>query len=64
MIHFEFDLSPSDITSPHPFGMALLSLHLFCQLPDYLPRQTINFTGRNKLAKTHACNYIYIYMYS
>ncbi|CAH8662171.1 unnamed protein product [Schistosoma bovis] len=45
MIHFEFDLSPCDITSPHPFGMALLCLHLFCQLPDYLPRQTINFTG-------------------
>ncbi|KAK4474563.1 hypothetical protein MN116_001706 [Schistosoma mekongi] len=45
IIRFEFDLCPSDITSPHPFGMVLLCLHLFCQLPDYLPKQTINFTG-------------------
>ncbi|CAH8569283.1 unnamed protein product [Schistosoma turkestanicum] len=45
LIRFEFDLCPCDITSPHPFGMALLCLHLFCQLPDYLPRQTINFSG-------------------
>ncbi|TNN19145.1 Cilia- and flagella-associated protein isoform 1 [Schistosoma japonicum] len=45
IIRFEFDLCPSDITSPHPFGMALLCLHLFCQLPDYLPKQTMNFTG-------------------
>ncbi|CAH8871783.1 unnamed protein product [Trichobilharzia szidati] len=44
-IRFEYDLYPSDITSPHPFAMSLLCLHLFCQLPDYLPKQTIHFTG-------------------
>ncbi|CAH8678630.1 unnamed protein product [Schistosoma rodhaini] len=56
MIHFEFDLCPSDITSPHPFGMALLCLHLFCQLPDYLPRQTINFTEAVFLAVSQRQN--------
>ncbi|CAH8660570.1 unnamed protein product [Heterobilharzia americana] len=45
VIRFEYDLYPSDLTSPHPFGMSLLCLHLSCQLPDYLPKQTIHFTG-------------------
>ncbi|KAA3681488.1 uncharacterized protein DEA37_0004725 [Paragonimus westermani] len=49
-IHMDFDIRPTDITSPHPVGILLFCLHLFHVLPDYTPHQLVEFIA--DLSKT------------
>lgn len=34
-----------DITDPNPIALLLLCIHLYHNLPQYLPRNTLEFVG-------------------
>ena len=44
-IGLEYDVLPTDITSPNPIAMILLCAHLYQRLPAYRPRKIITFEG-------------------
>jgi len=44
-IGLDYDIQAVDITDPNPVCMLLLCCHLFFNMPQYLPRNTIQFDG-------------------
>ncbi|XP_055954756.1 cilia and flagella-associated protein 47 [Patella vulgata] len=41
----EYDIQAIDITDPNPVSMLFLCMHLYQKLPQYLPKDDIDFTG-------------------
>ena len=44
-IGIEYDIQATDITDPNPISLLLLCLHLYQQLPQYIPRNSVEFIG-------------------
>ncbi|KAK3096977.1 hypothetical protein FSP39_005325 [Pinctada imbricata] len=42
----DYDIQAIDITDPNPIGLLLLCVHLYQRLPQYLPKATVDFSGR------------------
>ena len=41
----DYDIQAIDITDPNPISLMLLSVHLYFNLPQYLPKSTVDFVG-------------------
>ena len=44
-IGIEYDIQATDITDPNPISLLLLCLHLYQQLPQYIPKNSVHFMG-------------------
>ncbi|XP_074645875.1 cilia and flagella-associated protein 47-like isoform X2 [Tubulanus polymorphus] len=44
-IGIEYDIQGIDITDPNPIALMLLCVHLYQRMPQYLSKNTIEFTG-------------------
>uniref|UniRef100_A0A8U7MMM3 Cilia and flagella associated protein 47 n=1 Tax=Corvus moneduloides TaxID=1196302 RepID=A0A8U7MMM3_CORMO len=44
-INLDMDIKATDICDPNPVVMLILCVHLYDNLPHYLPKNTIEFTG-------------------
>lgn len=45
VVGIDYDISAIDITDPNPIALLLLCVHLYQNLPQYLPRNTLDFVG-------------------
>ena len=44
-VGIDYDIQAIDITDPNPISLLLLCVHLYNNLPQYLPRSTVEFIG-------------------
>ena len=44
-IGIDYDIQAIDITDPNPISLILLCLHLYTNLPQYLPKNKVEFIG-------------------
>ena len=44
-IGIDYDIQAIDITDPNPISLLLMCVHLYQNLPHYLPKTTVEFVG-------------------
>lgn len=44
-IGIDYDIQAIDITDPNPIALMLLVLHLYNNLPQYIPKSSVEFVG-------------------
>lgn len=46
IIYIMFYLQAIDITDPNPIALLMLCVHLYQKIPQFLPKATVEFSGR------------------
>ena len=60
-IGIDYDIQAIDITDPNPISLLLLCVHIYQNLPHYLPKTTVEFLGglhATVQRQVHVFNYI------
>lgn len=45
LLGIDYDIQAIDITDPNPISLLLLVIHLYNNLPHYLPKGNVDFVG-------------------